>query len=62
MCVVLSVSPATSILKRSHDIRQIALAQHGTSAFMQAVVAVVQAKIDTHTNKLFDVNFFKKSE
>ena len=32
--------------------RQIAFAQQGTAAFMQAFVAVVHLKIDTHTNQL----------
>ena len=44
--VVLSVSPATSI-RKSYYIRQIAFAQHGISAFMQAFVVVVHTKIDT---------------
>ena len=35
--------------KKSYDMRQIAFAQQGTAAFMQAFVAVVHLKIDTHT-------------
>ena len=35
--------------------RQVASAQHGTTAFMQAFVVVVHFKIDTHKNELFDV-------
>ena len=35
--------------------RQIASAQHGTSAFMQAFVAVVHPKIDTKKIQLFVV-------
>ena len=53
--VVLSVSPASIPKQKSYDMRQIAFAQHGTSAFMQAFVVVVYLKIDTHTNKILHV-------
>ena len=35
--------------------RQIAFAQHGASAFMQAFVVAVHLKINTHKNLLFHV-------
>ena len=53
--VVLSVSPASIPKQKSYDMRQIAFAQHGTSAFMQAFVVVVHLKIETHKHPLFDV-------
>ena len=58
--VVLSVLPATSIPRKK--LRQIASAQHDTSALMQAFVVVVHLKIDSHKNQLFDVKKKKKSE
>ena len=53
--VVLSVSPASIPKQKSYAMRQIASARHGTSAFMQAFIVVVQPKNDKHKNKLFDV-------
>ena len=38
--------------KKGHDIRQIVLAQHGTSAFMQAFV-VFQPKVDTRKSVIW---------
>ena len=62
MCVVLSVSPATSKRKKKniyiyiYNIRQIVFAQHGTSAFMQTfAVGFVHPNIDTHKNQLIVV-------
>ena len=55
---VLSVSPASIPKQKSYDMRQIASARHGTSAFMQAVIVVVHLKIGTHKNKIFDVFLF----
>ena len=52
--VVLSVLPATSIPRKK--LRQIASAQHDTSALMQAFVVVVHLKTDTRKNQLLDVN------
>ena len=52
--VVLSVSPAKSIPKKSYDNRQTAFAQHGTSAFMQAFVVVVHLKFNTKSESILD--------